>query len=386
MPPSKLQTQERLPRERPRRILILNWRDARHPRAGGAEIHTHRLARRLVEAGHYVEWFAATYQGAPRDEVVDGVRIVRAGGQSTVHLRAFLHYGRTLKDKFDLVIDQVNTIPFFAPVWSGITTWMMIWQLAREVWWYESAFPMNALGYLLEPIYLRAYRNTEVLTYSESTKRDLRSLGFQSNITVLPVAVEAIDKAHESRHRAPQFIYVGRLAPSKRIGDIIRAFARFRSQFGNGTLVLVGSGPDRYVRDLERLAMRLSVSDGVVFRGWITGEAKHELMASAFALLMASAREGWGLVVSECNSCGTPAIVYDVAGLRDSVRNLETGLVVRESPEALAQGMARLATDTELYRRLQEGAVRWSKLFTSDAGLLTVHQMVCRLPSTGGPG
>jgi glycosyltransferase involved in cell wall biosynthesis len=132
--------------------------------------------------------------------------------------------------------------------------------------------------------------------------------------------------------------------------------------------------------------MRLSVSDGVVFRGWITGEAKHELMASAFALLMASAREGWGLVVSECNSCGTPAIVYDVAGLRDSVRNLETGLVVRESPEALAQGMARLATDTELYRRLQEGAVRWSKLFTSDAGLLTVHQMVCRLPSTGGPG
>ena len=50
------------------RVLFLSWRDPRNPRAGGAELYTHEVARRLVARGDSVEWFVASFPGAaPHD-------------------------------------------------------------------------------------------------------------------------------------------------------------------------------------------------------------------------------------------------------------------------------------------------------------------------------
>ena len=235
----------------------------------------------------------------------------------------------------------------------------MIWQLAKEVWWYESPFPLSAIGYALEPIYLRVYRKTPIFTFSESTAADLRGLGFRGNITMVPVGIEPIELPDKPKSLEPSFIYVGRLAPSKRVHEIIEAFAIFRERLGSGRLVLIGEGPAPYVSRLAHLAARLTVSDSVELCGWLKGAAKHERMAEARSLLMASAREGWGLVVTECNACGTPAVVYDVPGLRDSVRHQQTGIVVPPSPRSMAEGMLRLVSDADLYLRLRETALRW---------------------------
>jgi glycosyltransferase involved in cell wall biosynthesis len=99
-------------------------------------------------------------------------------------------------------------------------------------------------------------------------------------------------------------------------------------------------------------------------------------MVAARALLMASAREGWGLVVTECNACGTPAIVYDVPGLRDSVRHMETGLVVVSSSAGLAGGMLSLVEDPALYRQLQENALRWGRSLTFDGAMRAVEDAI----------
>jgi glycosyltransferase involved in cell wall biosynthesis len=297
---------------------------------------------------------------------------VREGRQWSVHLHAFRRYRSRLRGQFDAVIDETNTIPFFTPLWAGIPVFLMIWQLAREVWWYESRFPVNALGYALEPLYLRLYRQTPVLTFSASTLADLRGLGFRGDITVIPVGVEPVEIPDKPKSGVPSFIYVGRLAPSKRVHEILEAFALFRQEHGSGRLVLVGNGPKQYVLRLERMSARLGVADSVEFCGWLQGAAKHERMTEAHALVMASAREGWGLVVTECNLCGTPAVVYDVQGLRDSVRHLETGLVVDPSPDALARGMEQVVADSDLYARLRDEAQRWSRTFTYDAGTRVV--------------
>jgi len=281
-------------------------------------------------------------------------------------MHAFRRYRGRLTGQFDIVIDEINTIPFFTSLWAGIPSFVLIWQLAREVWWYESRFPLNAIGYVLEPIYLRAYRKTPVFTFSESTAADLRRLGFKGDITMVPIGIEPIQVPDKSKAAEPSFIYVGRLAPSKRVHEIIEAFALFRGRLGSGRLLLIGEGPEPYVRKLARVAARLAVSDSVEFCGWLSGAAKHKRMAQAHALLMASAREGWGLVVTECNACGTPAVVYDVPGLRDAVRHLQTGLVVRPSPRYLADGMELLIGDAELYVRLRETALRWSRTFSFD--------------------
>jgi glycosyltransferase involved in cell wall biosynthesis len=368
------------------RLLVLNWRDARHPRAGGAEFHTHELARRFVQAGHQVEWFTATFPGAATEEFVDGIHVVRKGRQWTVHLNAYRHYGGSLRGRFDAVIDEINTIPFFTPMWAGIPVFAMIWQLAREVWWYESRFPLNAFGYAMEPLYLKTYRKTAVFTFSESTASDLRNLGFTGKITLVPVGIEPIDPPDQPKGQEPTFIYVGRLAPSKRVHEILIAFATFQRLSKTGRLVLIGDGPQGYVRRLTKLAERLGVSQLVTFSGWLRGAHKHQRMAAARALLMASAREGWGLVVTECNACGTPAIVYDVPGLRDSVRHLATGLVVPPNPDALANAMLQLAHDEKLYQRLQAGAQSWSRTLTYEAGSrLILDTIITGVPAASTP-
>jgi glycosyltransferase involved in cell wall biosynthesis len=366
------------------RILILNWRCPTNPQAGGAEFVTFEIARRLVELGNSVEWFSATFPGAPSEEALEGVRIVRGGRQWTVHWSAFRHYRGKTSGRFDVVIDEVNTIPFFTPLWADIPVVMLIHQLAREVWWYEARFPLNTIGFLAEPLYLRCYRHIPVLTVSASTQDDLRRLGFKAPITIVPEGLEAIEYSHVVKSTEACFLYVGRLAPSKRIGHMLRALAQFRKATGTGTLWLVGSGSKEYESALLRLAQRLNVKDHVRFLGRVSSLEKHRLMAEADALLMTSVREGWGLVVTEANACGTPAIVYDVPGLRDSVRNESTGLVVPPHPDRLCAAMIRLVADPVLYARLATEGRRWSSTFSFDAAAQVVAQTLQRRSLPGG--
>jgi glycosyltransferase involved in cell wall biosynthesis len=361
------------------RILILNWRCPRNPRAGGAEALTFEVARRLATAGHSVEWFAASFPGAPTEETLDGVRVVRAGRQWTVHWHAFNHYRKSLRDRFDLVIDEVNTMPFFTPLWAGIPMVTLIFQLAREVWWYESPIPINVIGYALEPVYLRVYRDKPVITISKSTEQDLRKLGFRGPITIMPIGIEEVHSIQASKATTPTFLYVGRMAPSKRLGHMVRALAQFRRATGNGSLWLVGSGSEGYQRSLRQLARRLNVEQSVWFCGRVTDEEKHHLMTQANVLLMTSVREGWGLVVTEANACGTPAVVYDVPGLRDSVRNELTGLVVPPRPDSLCQAMIRVTSDPGLYDSLVAEGQRWSRTLSFDQSAQIVGQELARI-------
>lgn len=338
----------------------MNWRCPANPRAGGAEAVTFEIARRLVQRGDSVEWFSASFPGAPAEETLDGVRIVRAGRQWTVHWSAFRHYKGKLAQRFDVVVDEVNTIPFFTPLWSDVPAVMFIFQLAREVWWYESKFPVNALGFLAEPHYLKPYRHLPAITISASTSSDLRHLGFKAPITIIPAGVEPITELPTGKTANPTFLYVGRLAPSKRVTDIVRAFAIFHRSVDSARLCLIGGGSPAYVSELRALARTLGIHENVRFAGHVSTLEKHGEMAAAHILLLASAREGWGLVVTEANAFGTPAVAYDVPGLRDSIHDRETGLLVQPSPAALASAMIRLWQDPALYQRLSVAAMAWS--------------------------
>src|SRR5439155_4848303 len=133
-----------------------------------------------------------------------------------------------------------------------------------------------------------------------------------------------------------------------------------------GKLWIAGDGPRRYLQHLRDLTEWLGMGRDVEFFGRVSNEDKYRLMARAHALVLASAREGWGLVVTEANACGTPAVVYDVPGLRDSVRNGRTGLVVSPTPRALADGMLLLWNDGLLHKHLSTAAAIWSRSFTAD--------------------
>lgn len=350
------------------RILILNWRDIKNPKAGGAEVVTHEIAKRWVQWGNEVTLFTAEFPGAELEERFEGVHIIRRGKQHSVHYEAFKHYRRYLEGRFDVVIDEINTIPFLTPLYVKEKKVAFFHQLAREVWLYESRFPMNVIGYVLEPLYLKVYRNIRTVVGSESTRQDLLKLGFRRvhvirygiDVTPLAEVPSPVEKANE-----PTVLYVGRLVPSKRVANIVEAVSLVRKDVPNVRLWIVGDGKPHYMAKLRHQVRRHGLDGHVQFWGKVSLEKKFQLMKQAHVVALASVREGWGLVVIEANAMGTPAVVYNVHGLRDSVRHGETGLICKENTaQGLAEKVLAILTNGGFRENLARAALEWSRQFT----------------------
>src|SRR3990167_9692714 len=108
-------------------ILWLSWRDIKNPDAGGAEKVAIEAASRFVKDQIHVTIFSSHFPSAKKQENVRGVKIIRRGGLITCRLFAFLYY---LKHQdFDLIIDEINTIPFFSVFYAKKKSVILIHQL-----------------------------------------------------------------------------------------------------------------------------------------------------------------------------------------------------------------------------------------------------------------
>src|SRR3989344_6531016 len=139
-------------------ILILNWRDIKNPKRGGAEIILYELSKRLIKEGHSIIWFCSSFDGALPQETFEGITIIRRGNKFSVYLEAFWYY-KQLSEKPDIVLDCVNTI-----CWQ--TSLYVEWQKrilyanqsARREFFYEYPWPFALLGFLLEPLQYLTYK------------------------------------------------------------------------------------------------------------------------------------------------------------------------------------------------------------------------------------
>ncbi|RLG71489.1 MAG: glycosyltransferase family 1 protein, partial [Thermoprotei archaeon] len=204
------------------RILWMNWKCIKHPEAGGAEIYTHEVAKRLVKMGHEVTLLTSSFPGAKSKEIIDGYTVLRAGNRFTVYIRAREIYEKMFKGKVDVVIDEINTLPFFTVKYVRENVVALIHQLAREYWFYETPLPLSILGYFLEPRYLKLYRKYPTITVSNSTKEDLKRLGFE-NIHVVPPGVSLKPLSSiPAKNKEPTIIFIGRLKKAKRPQHVIK--------------------------------------------------------------------------------------------------------------------------------------------------------------------
>ena len=343
---------------------MLSWRDPWHPSGGGAELFTHRILERLARNfGWEAEWFSAAYPGAPQEEVKEGIRFVRVGRQATVQLCAYQRYrGST---SFAVVVDQTNTIPFMTPLYLDAPVTLLIFQLAREVWFHEAPRLIQPVGYLTEPLLLRPYRRVPAITISQSTADSLRDIGLRGEISIVPVGVDDPgEDTKPAKAGTDDIIVLGRLASSKRIEESIKAAADLKALGWNGTLHVAGSGNPRYRNRLEALAASLGVR--ATFHGRLSDEKRDELLRAATLLWMTSIREGWGLVVTEAARHWTPAVVYNSPGLRDAVRDRQTGLVVPPEHRELAQATKSLLDDRPRLAAYAQAAREFSCELTWD--------------------
>ena len=116
------------------KILIFSWKDIKTPFAGGAEVYTHEISKRLVKNDHEITLVTLRFPNCSNSEIIDGIKILRYGGKYSFYLKAKSYYRKYLeKENFDIIIDQINTVPFFTPFYvdnKKIIT--LIHQLARE--------------------------------------------------------------------------------------------------------------------------------------------------------------------------------------------------------------------------------------------------------------
>ena len=366
-------------------ILILNWKDIKNPQAGGAEIIAFEFARRLAREGHNVTFFSRTFSNCLKEEIIDGVKIIRQGNRFSVYLQAFFYY-KSLKKKPQRVIDMVNTICWQTPLYVDKKIRIAyVNQLAKEVLFYEFFWPLSLIAYLIEKFEYFTYRNTKFFCYSKSTKEDLISFGLKDkNINIFSLGVDHNRYVRTgNKNKEPLFIFVARLVKMKR-GDLcIKSMKRVVRKYPKARLYILGNGPDQ--KRLQKLVKRADLEKNVKFVSKNNffidkniKDLKVNLMRKAWALLLPSVKEGWGMVVTEAAACGTPAIVSNVTGLRDSVVNGKTGIVLSKNPSEneLSQAMIKLIEDDSLRKKISEGAYEYSQNFNWDKSYRDFKKLV----------
>jgi len=353
------------------KILWFTWKDMKNPLAGGAEAVNENLAKKLVENGHEVIFLVAGFTGGLLQEKINGYTVIRLGNKWTIYWKAFRYYRKNLIGWADLAIDEMNTVPFFTKFYVKEKNIILSYQLCREVWFYQMFFPLSLIGFLVEPLYLWLIRDKIVLTESESAKEDFQKYGFKKdNIFIFPVGLDLDlitedEFLNQKKELEPTILYIGSLRKMKRPFHVLKAFEYAKKNIPNLKLFIAGFGDTAYSKKFIAKIKRSKFSSDISYFGRISKEKKVDLMRKSHIICATSVKEGWGMVITEANSQGTPAIVYDVDGLRDACKNNFTGLVTRKNPYDLSKKIIELLGDINRYEKLRYNSWQDSSSYTS---------------------
>ena len=334
------------------RFLMLNWRDPKNPRSGGAERVTLAFLQDLVKRGHEVYWFANAFPDCQPEETLEGIHYVRGGGMGTSVIEARKWYKK--QPRFDLVIDQHHGIPWYARWWCGTRTISYIHEVLGPIWDSFYKWPFSFIGKSQEGWTHWLYRNELFLTPSTCTRDFLQKSGVKE-VKIIPngLYTQALATLPEKNLAAPlRLVSVSRLAPNKRIDHAVRLVQSLNAKGVEVRLRIVGGGDSE--PDLKKLIQELGLGEWVTLTGPLSESAKDEELRNAHFLVHTSLREGWGLNVIEANAMGTPGAVYPVPGLIESTIDGETGIISKlETPDSLAEALLTLLSKPELYNQFR---------------------------------
>jgi len=341
------------------KILILNYRDITHPMAGGAEVHLHRIFGKLVELGHSVMLFTTQFEGAPQSEVIDGIQIVRYGGDLLFPLNCILKVPKLIKEfEPDIVYEDLNKLPLFSPYITKGPKLIQILHLWKFSIFKEASFPAALGVWLGEKIIPFVYKDCYFSTISPSGKQELSELGIEGErISIIYCGTKSeYLEAEKVRDKSPYFLWVGRFRKYKGVWVAFKAFKIFSKKHPGVKLLFAGSGPEE--AKMKAKAKSWGLKDKVEFLGVISEEKKIELMSKAIGILQTSYKEGWGLTVIEAGACGTTSVASNVSGLCDSVKGGETGLLFKAGSAADCARKMETLYKNPILRGCLEGAAR----------------------------
>lgn len=370
----------------PLHIVLLNFRDVRHPEAGGAEVYLQELFERIAAQGHRVTFICAGYADAPAEDAIGGIRILRVGNQATVNVVAALAALRLARrERVDVFVESLCKLPFLLPAFTKIPVLPVVLHLFGHTVFYQLNPALASYVWLAEKLIPPIYRGLPFVALSESTAQDLRRRGVQaSRMDIVPPGLD-LRRFHAGTTPPgddPLIVYVGRLKRYKGIDTVLRALVEVRQTVPGVRLAFVGKGDDR--PRLEKLARALGVADAVTFAGFVSEEAKIDWLQRAQVVVYPSPREGWGISTIEAAACGTPVLASDAEGLRDAVRDGKTGfLIPHRDAGAWAQRMVQLLTNAPLRARMAAASLEWARPFDWDLQAQKMQRVIEGVAAAG---
>ncbi len=282
----------------------------------------------------------------------------------------------------DLVVDDINKLPLFTPLLTRRPVYAIVPHLFGTTAFAEASWPVAAAVVSAERMIPVVYRRAWFHAISDSTRDDLIARGIPGErIAVVYPGVDTRSFAPDPatpRSTPPRFVYIGRLKRYKGVEYLIHALAIARRDRPDLSVDIAGSGDDR--DRLEAVARADGVAEAVRFLGFVDEPTRLRLLRESVANVFPSPKEGWGITVMEAAACGTPSLASDSPGLRDSVRDGQTGVLVPhgDAPQ-LARQMVRFADDRELVERLGRAARSWAERLTWDGAAATVERHLAEL-------
>ena len=360
------------------RILLVNWQDRENPQAGGAEIHLHEIFGRLAARGHEVTLLCGGWPSCPPRARLDDIEVHRVGTRHTFPLLAHGYFERTFGDvapSLDVLVEDINKVPLYTPRWQGVRRVVaLVPHLFGGTAFQELTPPLAAAVWLAERPLGRVYRRVPFEAISISTADDLAMRGIpREHVEVIYPGVDTVgySPAPAARSAKPVFTYLGRLKKYKGVHLVIQAFARMKHT--DATLEIAGAGD--YRPQLEALARSLDLGERVRFLGRISEADKLALLRRAWGLVFASPKEGWGITNLEAAACATPVVASNSPGIRESVRDGDTGYLVPHGDlAAMATAVDRLAASLDLVKRLGVSARAFAETFTWERAALETEQ------------
>ena len=350
------------------RILIFNWRDLKHSWAGGGEIYIFEQAKRWVEMGHEVTVFCGQdiEKNLPSLETINGIKIYRKGGRFSLYIWAIWYYFRYFQGKVDIVIDVINGIPFLTPLFCRVPKIAYVYHVHGHQFFYELPFPLSHFGFIIERfIFPTFYKHLPVIAISETTKKQLIDLGFnKKNISVVYCGINAAHKSAKNKIKKflyPTILYLGRIKKYKRVDLLVSIFPKIIEKMPHARLIIAGWGTE--ASNIANLVMKSPLRRKISLLGPVTEGEKKSLLSKAWVFVNPSIGEGWSMAVIEANLYGTPAISFDVSGLRESILSQKTGLLAKNEQDLIGN-IHMLLRDNTLREKYSANAKKWANTFS----------------------
>jgi glycosyltransferase involved in cell wall biosynthesis len=351
-----------------RRVHMLAWRDLDDPEAGGSEIHADAVARLWTHAGIDVTMRTSGVAGGPRTVTRDGYRAIRAAGRHAVFPRAAVSEAIGRHGPRDGLVEIWNGMPFFSPLWARGPRVVFCHHVHAEMWRMVLPGWKARFGELIEfTVAPPVYRGSRIITLSESSKRELvDDLGLRDElITVVPPGIDTRFAPGAPKSERPLVVAVGRLEPVKRFHLLVDGLVELQRRHPGLEAVIIGEGSEREA--LEDRIARAGATGWLRLPGRVDDDELVATYQRAWVLASASAREGWGMTITEAAACGTPAVATRIAGHADALEHGVSGLLAADAGPELVQRLDAVLGDPSLRDALTRGALARAESFTWEA-------------------